>query len=195
MESSFHEKDEVWKEISTLTICEILGLLKGVLQCSNKLHVNKELVEHMLMSATPELVKHFQQLAQSKKEVTMAPSLAGKWKCAENQQLCHHQVMWVETMKCTVQGGSWHKLLPQAPNWGRGQGVLSLVSWSKFKHCLGVVYMWHLCTGNQDVTGSTQHHQFKGPTKSTFPHSYIPTSATWPVWWTASWTRRHHSSE
>jgi hypothetical protein len=81
MESSLHEKDETRKEISTLTIRKILGQLKGILQCSNKLCSNKELlVEHVLISAPPEHVECLRQLPQSKKEVKTAATLAGKRK-------------------------------------------------------------------------------------------------------------------
>jgi hypothetical protein len=102
MESSLHENQRARNEISTLTIHDILGQLKGVLQCSNKLCGNKELlVEHVLSSAPPEHIERLQQLAQSKKEVKTAASLAGKRKRAENlqaSQQARRQAMRVETI-------------------------------------------------------------------------------------------------
>lgn len=98
MESSLLQKDMARQEISTLTIREILGRLKGVLQFSNKLRGNKELlVEHVLSSAPAEHIEFLRQLAQSKKDDKTASSLAVKRKRTENQQACR-QAKRVETI-------------------------------------------------------------------------------------------------
>jgi hypothetical protein len=80
-------EDEFRRAISTLTLREILGRLKGILPCSNQHRSNKELlVEHILSSAPIEQIEFLQQLAEEKKNTKAATSLALKRKRTENRQ-------------------------------------------------------------------------------------------------------------